>query len=161
LKKKLFFLKVFINKKKKRLLTSILFKKMQGRKTISLSNVTKNVPISTVLNNIPHKQIMCYYNALILSKALPYNVKLEDAANEIKEQILTITYEIPICSGCMKKDKETLFKLQLCEKCYLEWYCSNECQMAHRHVHQKYCCNIDGDWPEDSPFRPAIIKIVH
>jgi hypothetical protein len=36
---------------------------MQTRKTIILFNVNKKVSISTILNNIPHKQIKSYYGA--------------------------------------------------------------------------------------------------
>lgn len=103
-------------------------------------------------NNTPNKQLAAYRNVINNTKNPRY---ISD--EELKQQIMFIIMTNPICSYCLKKDVRTLEKLNLCDSCKIEWYCSIECRILHFNVHSKYCCNIDGDWPSNSPFRPILI----
>ena len=46
-----------------------------------------------------------------------------------------------ICNYCWKKDPATLRRLQLCNKCFLTWYCSEQCKSADQKKHLEWCCN--------------------
>lgn len=49
--------------------------------------------------------------------------------------------------------------MQLCGNCCLDHYCSNECKNKHNDIHSKYCNDVNGDFPSDSPFAPAVYQI--
>lgn len=108
--------------------------------------------ITKCKNHIPNKQLNMYKEGL----SQHTNKKYTD--NEIKEMIAQIILTNPICCGCLKKDEETLSRLRICSECCLDYWCSEQCMKNHWPIHSKYCNNIDGDWPENSPFRPAFIR---
>ena len=103
--------------------------------------------------NIPMLQVEAYLS--MISK-IPEPPHITDEA--MRREIMFIIATNPICSGCLKKDGNTLKSIALCCKCKIEWYCSQKCKEEHQHIHGKYCCKIDGEWPTDSPFRPHIIE---
>ncbi len=107
--------------------------------------------IITCRNHIPNKQYELYKRAI----AMTGKTMSED---ELKNMIATLIITNPICSGCLKKDKNTLLQLKLCSNCCLDHYCSEQCRQNHLNVHSKYCNDINGDFPFDSPFAPAICK---
>lgn len=104
--------------------------------------------------HIPNKQLAMYKAVLNQEQC---NSNLSD--QQIRSLIANIMFNNPICSGCLKKDPQTLFKLRACSNCCLDFYCSQMCMYNHSSIHDKYCNNIDGDWPSTSPYRPVLLKI--
>ncbi len=104
--------------------------------------------------HIPNKQLNLYKRALVETIGA---TDIND--DELKSQIMFLLVTNPICVSCLKKDPATLKKLKLCNKCHIEWYCGDQCRQNHLPIHSKYCQNVDGDWPENSPHAPGIIRL--
>ncbi len=104
-------------------------------------------------SHLPQRQLDLYYKAMKLMA--PHMTYTDD---HIRIVIMGIISTNPICSNCLKKDRETLLKLTLCQECKTEWYCDEVCKSDHLHIHSKYCQDTQGEWPLDSPFRPLYVN---
>lgn len=116
-------------------------------KTRNNDNLIQNAVIHIPLNDIH----------LVAEKMAHYQEK------EMNEQFFTqnysdIVYQLAfirlsnrICDHCGNKDN-----LQICENCYLTWYCNRACQEAHWNKHKLRCCNKRG--PLDEGYQKIIFE---
>ena len=110
-----------------------------------------NSPFDICKSHIPNAMLNMYKIALLQhDKVYP--------DDELRTMIAKIILGNPICSCCLRKDNNTLQSLRLCGNCCLDFYCSADCMLNHFPIHRKYCNNINGEWPTNSPFAPAIVN---
>ncbi len=79
---------------------------------------------------------------------------------KLRETIVYMHWLNPICGACGKKGNDT--KLEPCEFCGLEFYCSRECEETHweRGGHSHVCARDDAPFDAAaSPYRPALLRV--
>lgn len=75
----------------------------------------------------------------LMCKALKHHGINYRDEQEIREQLIVVRWNNPICSCC----KEKHVKLKHCGKCFLIFYCNKSCQTADWPNHRLECCNVD------------------
>jgi hypothetical protein len=101
------------------------------------------------IHNLPPSEIM--YNAMFIHNVVPSGID-----DDIATLLVQLRYSSAECNYCRKKGT---MKFKRCEKCFLVFYCSNDCQKKDTFKHQEYCCNEKYDYlPEKDIYKIVFIN---
>jgi hypothetical protein len=132
-------------KKKKKKKNKRKKKKKTKQAGVSAGHISPLMLLDMGKKNLPRSEVD------FVMRAVPGT---EHTETQLRTLIVNNRLGNRICNLCLDKESKSL---ELCNKCFLTWYCSATCYERDQKTHSRLCCNPDAD-RDQGPMRQVVVK---